>query len=109
MDVPEQGQSRGRRRCLIPEHRKQIRALQRWAGYLQSGHMANWHRIREREAELRAVRAEFALERTRLHELLCDLLAVIDPDDNERLCERVLAETSHCDGVCSAPKPVTES
>lgn len=42
----------GRRRCGIPEHRRQIRYLQRWCAFLQSRHSEMWARNRELQKEL---------------------------------------------------------
>lgn len=52
----------GRRRCAIPEHRKQIRAMQRWCAFLQAGRAAMW-------SQLRAECAEHEVTRHRLREL----------------------------------------
>lgn len=47
----------GRRRCGIPEHRRQIRAMQRWGHYLQARHEAHWRERASLQAEVNRLQA----------------------------------------------------
>lgn len=48
----------GRRRCGIPEHRKQIKAMQKWCAFLQAQQGGMWARDRINQVERNALQAE---------------------------------------------------
>ncbi len=56
----------GRRRCRIPEHRKQIKAMQKWCAFLETTHRAMWaermnDRLQQEVWRLKVARFERAL------------------------------------------------
>lgn len=58
----------GRRRCGIPEHRRQIRAMQRWGAYLQQSMARSWSQSRVVQLERDALQAEVYRLRRKLQE-----------------------------------------
>lgn len=56
--MSEQTPATGRRRCGIPEHRKQIRALQKWCAFLQLQHGLRWSQRHSLNLEIDAMRRD---------------------------------------------------
>lgn len=71
----------GRRRCQIPEHRKQIASLQRWAVTLQRSHGLMWELKRYAERDAKDLRASLTEAQSEVARLKASAMRAIDDEE----------------------------
>lgn len=77
MPIPRHPESVGRRRCGIPEHRRQIKSMQKWVAHLQTSQSEMWTRLRAADLEIEKLRLELWKEQR----LRADMASSLPVDD----------------------------